>query len=236
MPGGTAEALVAGTSGPGVLLCMDAIGLRPQLQQVADRIASWGYVVLAPNMFWREGTAADLLPTDDLTAPGERERVMGLVMPRVMALTADKAEEDLPVYLATLRALPGVVDGPVGVTGYCMGARLSIRAGCLDAGVAAVGGFHGGGLVTPTPDSPHLGLGSAHAEFVFGHADHDASMPPEAVAALGVALADAGLTATNDVYAGAPHGYVMADTPMYQHETAERHFVALRALFARTLR
>ena len=84
--------------------------------------------------------------------------------------------------------------------------------------------------------SPHRGLGSARAELVFGHADQDASMPPEAVAELGRTLAEHGLVATNEVYAGAPHGYTMSDTPMYDEAAAERHFAELEALFGRTLR
>lgn len=243
LTGGTAEAYVARPAGegeyPGVLFFMDAIGLRPQIAAMCRRIADWGYVVLAPNVFHREGRAADLAPRADLREPGEREAFFALAMPRVGALTADLAAQDLPVYLAALRALSevaGVPAGvPVGVTGYCMGARLSVRAGCLDPDVVAVGGFHGGGLVTDTDDSPHHGLPDARAEFVFGHADQDRSMPADAVAELGRALESAGLTATNEVYAGAAHGYSMADTAMYDEAAAERHFEALESLFARTL-
>jgi carboxymethylenebutenolidase len=241
--GGVAEAYVARPSGegagegdhPGVLFFMDAIGLRPQIAEMCQRIADWGYVVLAPNVFHRNGRAEDLAPKVDLTQPGEREAFFKGAMPRVRALTADLAEQDIPAYLAALRSLEGVADGPVGATGYCMGARLAIRAANLDPGVAAVGGFHGGGLVTDAEDSPHRGLGDARAEYVFGHADQDRSMPPEAVETLGKALAEAGLTASNEVYEGAAHGYSMADTPMYDEAAAERHFAELEALFDRAL-
>ncbi|MCW2868642.1 MAG: putative hydrolase [Marmoricola sp.] len=239
--GTTAEAYVARpTSGsgdphPGVLLFMDAIGLRPQIAAMAQRIADWGYVVLAPNVFHRDGRAADVAPKADLTQPGEREKFFAEAMPRVGHLTSDLAEDDIPRYLAALRGLEGVTDGPVGTTGYCMGARLAIRAANLDPQVVAVGGFHGGGLATDEPDSPHRGLGSARAEFVFGHADGDQSMPPEAIAELGRALAEHGLTASNEVYPGAAHGYSMADTSMYDEASAERHFAELEALLGRTL-
>ncbi|WP_347111025.1 dienelactone hydrolase family protein [Paenarthrobacter sp. S56] len=96
--------------------------------------------------------------------------------------------------------------------------------------VAACGGFHGGGLATDAPDSPHLELGNAHARFVFGHADHDPSMAPDAVERLGEALGAAGLSASNVIYKGAPHGYTMADTSAYHHDATERHFQELRAL------
>jgi carboxymethylenebutenolidase len=239
--GGSAEAYVARPASqdqpdlPGVLLFMDAIGLRPQIADMCQRIADWGHVVLAPNVFHRDGRAAELAPTADLRDPGERERFFAVAMPRVGALTPALAEQDIKVYLAALRALPGVTAGPVGATGYCMGARLSVRAANLDEGVAAVGGFHGGGLVTDDPDSPHRGLGGARAEFVFGHADQDGSMPPEAVATLGEALSAAGLRARNEVYEGAAHGYTMADTAMYDEAATERHFAELRALLERRL-
>ena len=98
-----------------------------------------------------------------------------------------------------------------------------------------MGGFHGGRLATEAEDSPHLLLGNARAEFVYGHADGDASMPPEDIERLGAALAEAGLTATNEVYPGAPHGYTMADTSTYQEAGSERSFAELEALFARHL-
>ena len=192
-------------------------------------------MVLAPNVFHREGRAEELAPRADLTQPGAREDFFAQAMPRVHALTADLAEQDLPLYLAALRNQPGVAVDPVGATGYCMGARLALRAACLDPGVAAVGGFHGGGLVTDDPDSPHRGLPRARAEFVFGHADQDRSMPEEAVQALGEALDAAGLAARNEVYAGAAHGYTMADTSMYGERATERHFAELEELFARAL-
>lgn len=239
LPDGDAEAYVAtapgGEPAPGVLFIIDAIGLRPRIEEMADRIASWGYTVLAPNVFFREGTAAETSPTGDLREPGAREEFMGEAMGRVGRLTSDLLERDLPAYLAALRDLPGVAGEEVGVTGYCMGARIAIRASGLDAGVVAVGGWHGGGLVTDAPDSPHLAIASARASYAFGHASNDGSMPPEAVAALGEAIDAAGLTVSNEVFPG-PHGYSMSDTSMYDEESAERHFESLRALLDRTLR
>ncbi len=243
VPGGTAEAYVARPAStadlgalPGVLFFMDAIGLRPQVAAMCDRIASWGFVVLAPHVFHRDGTVADLAPTGDLADPVERDAFFALAMSRIGALTADLAGPDIASYVDTLRGLDGVGAGPIGVTGYCMGARLAVRAaGAHPEHVAACAGFHGGGLVTDAPDSPHLALATARAEIVFGHADHDRSMPPEAVTALGETLAAHGLLATNEVYAGAAHGFTMADTAMWDEAAAERHYVELDGLFARTL-
>ena len=232
-PDGTAEAYLTG-AGPGVLLLIDAIGLRPQIAQMADRIAGWGYTVLAPNTLYRSGTAAETSPTGDLRAPGAREAFFEHVGPRLGALTPTAQARDLPAYLAALREHG---DGrAVGVVGYCMGARLAVRAAGLDPEVVAAAGFHGGGLVTEDPDSPHASVAHARAEFVFGHADHDRGMPPEAVATLGRVLDEAGLTATNEVYPDSPHGYSMNDTSMYHEPGAERAFTELHALLDRTLR
>ena len=235
-PDGPAEAYLARPdeeAHPGVLLYMDAIGLRPRIEAMADRIAGWGYVVLAPNVFHRDGTAADLAPRTDLTVPEHRQAFFAGAMRRVGALTPDLAEPDARLWV---EALLERATAPIGVVGYCMGARLAVRtAGLLPDVVRAVGGFHGGGLVTDASDSPHHRIPEARAEFVFGHADRDRSMPPEAVAELGRTLDAAGLPYLNEVYAGASHGYTMADSAPYDEAATERHFVELEALFARTL-
>ncbi|MXG89571.1 dienelactone hydrolase family protein [Nocardioides flavescens] len=233
---GTAEAYLTGEAGaPGVLLYVDAIGLRPQIESMADRIASWGHVVLAPHVFYRDGSAAELAPQGDLREPGEREAFFASgVMDRVGALTPDRSEPDAEAWMRTLLEHAG--DGPVATTGYCMGARLAVRtAGQFPGTVGAVGGWHGGGLVTDGDDSPHLAIAASTAEFAFGHADQDGSMPLEAVEALEAALQDAGRPHVNEIYAGAPHGYTMADTSMYDEGAAERHFRELQALLSRAL-
>lgn len=240
--GGPVQAWLATEAGapaarPGVLVFADAFGLRARIYEMADRMAGWGYVVLVPHLFHRNGRVEDLAVTADLKDPRAREQIFAALRPRMQALTPERVVADATAYLSALHGLPGVAPGPVGVVGYCMGARLAvITAGAHPDGVAAVGGFHGGRLATDAPDSPHRWLATARAEFVFGHADRDPSMPPEAVAALGTALADAGLEAVNEVYAGAAHGYTMADTAAYDAEATERHFTAVHDLFARRLR
>ena len=238
-PDGTAEAWLARPVDdgphPGVLLVMDAIGLRPRIFEMADRIASWGYVVLAPNVFHRAGTAAETTPPGPLLTDEERAAFFDLAMPRVRALTPDLALADIAAYLDALSSRDDVLT-PVGVTGYCMGARLAVRAACAHPHlVAACGGFHGGGLATDSDDSPHLGLPGATARFAFGHADQDPSMDADAVARLGQALEEAGLEAVNEVYAGARHGYTMTDTAVYDEAAAERHFATLQTLLDETL-
>ncbi|GAA2135281.1 dienelactone hydrolase family protein [Nocardioides koreensis] len=234
---GPAEAYLArpdDSPRPGVLFYMDAFGLRPRIEEMVERIASWGYVVLAPHVFHRDGRVADLAPTGDLTVAENREKFFAAgAMARVGALTPDRSDPDSRLWVDTLLEH---ARAPIGVTGYCMGARLATRtAGLRPDVVAAVGGFHGGGLVVDGPDSPHHQIAHARAEFVYGHADGDRSMPPQAVEALGQALEEAGLRYTNEVYPGARHGYTMADTAPYDEAATERHFAALRGLFERTL-
>ncbi|UUL76434.1 dienelactone hydrolase family protein [Pseudarthrobacter sp. Fe7] len=166
-----------------------------------------------------------LAPAVDMTTQEGREAAGKAAFPRVGRLTSDKAVPDIEAWVSALAALDDVAPGPIGTTGYCMGARLAVRtATSHPEDVAACGGFHGGGLATDEPDSPHVGLGNARARFVFGHADKDRSMDPDAVARLGGALKDAGLEASNEIYEGAPHGYTMADTSAFHPEATERHF------------
>jgi carboxymethylenebutenolidase len=234
-PDGRVEAYRTGDeTTPGVLFFIDAIGLRPQIHSMCDRIAGWGYSVLAPNVLFRSGRVDQVRPDGPLDTDEKRAAFFKHAMPRVRALTPERAERDIPAYVAALRE--HAAPGPIGTTGYCMGARLAVRAAGLDPAVAACGGFHGGGLATEDPDSPHTRVATSGATFVFGHADGDRSMPPEQVERLEQALVAAGRPHTNEVYAGATHGYTMADTTSYDEAAAERHYVELEALLARTLR
>ncbi len=154
-------------------------------------------------------------------------------MDRVNGLTPDRSLPDAEAWLDELLRHAA---GPVGVTGYCMGARLAVRTAALRPDlVAAVGGFHGGGLVTDAHDSPHRVVGGARAEFLFGHADQDASMPPEDVEALGGRPRRGRRRAPRGRLPGRRHGYSMADSMSYDEVGAERHFLELRELLDRTI-
>jgi len=217
---------------PGVLVIMDAFGLRPRIEEMADRIAARGYVVLAPNVLYRGGRSS-LQPAPDLSDPDSRASFFQSIRPLMAELTPDALARDGEAYLGYLaQAAPG----PVAITGYCMGARVGWRiAAAYPDRVAALAGFHGGGLVTDAADSPHLSAGQLRAEMYFGHADQDQSMTPEQIAALEQALDDAAARYTSELYQGALHGYTMADSAVYNEAAAERHFDALFALLERTL-
>jgi carboxymethylenebutenolidase len=231
---GAAEAYLAG-SGPGVLFYMDAFGLRPRIAEMVEEIASWGYTVLAPHVFYRDGSVADLAPTQDLRIPENSAAFFRSgAMARVKALTPDKAESDAEAWVGVLTEHAS--DGPIGTTGYCMGARLAMRTvGWHPDEVKAVGCFHGGGLVTDEPDSPHLSIAVSTASYALLHADRDRGLTPEHVAVLEVALGEAGRPHVNEIVPGAPHGYTMSDTSSWHEEGARRASTELRALLDRSL-
>jgi carboxymethylenebutenolidase len=217
---------------PGVLFMIDAIGLRPRTKEMADRIAAWGYVVLAPNVFYRGGKAP-LWETPVLEDPESRARFFQSLGPLMGALTPAAAVADGGAYLDALGEL---TDGPVGITGYCLGGWLGWRiAAAYPDRVGALGGFHSGRMVTDDQDSAHLLAPRVGAEVYWGHADNDHSMPAENIAALDRAMDDAGVRHTTEVYDGAEHGYTMADMGAYNEAAAERHFAALFALLERAL-
>jgi carboxymethylenebutenolidase len=217
---------------PGVLFLVDAFGLRPQIEQMADRIAERGFVVLAPNVFYRHGRAP-VLTMPDLEDPEERRPFMEKLRPMIQELSPELIASDS---LGYLDFLAGTARGPFAITGYCMGARLGWRIATAHPDrVTALAGFHGGGLVTDDEDSPHHSAGELTAEVYLGHADNDTSMTPENITVLERALDAADVTYHSEVYAGAAHGYTMADTSMYNQGAAERHFDALFALLDRTL-
>src|SRR6185503_19558202 len=164
---------------------------------------------------------------------GSRGEFFRQVRPLMEQLTPERIAADGAAYLDELGR---VSEGPVGITGYCMGVRVGLRiAAAYPDRVAALAGFHGGGLVTDDPQSPHTVAGRLEAELYFGHADNDGSNAPEQIAALDRALDDAGVTYTTEIYSGAAHGYTMSDTPVYDEQAAERHFDALFALLDRTI-
>jgi carboxymethylenebutenolidase len=235
-PDGTADAYLSrpgdGEGLPGVLLIMDAYGLRPRIEDVADRIAERGYAVLAPNVFYRAGRAP-VLPFPDMTSEEARAAFFKDVRPLMAELSPERLAADGAAYLDELAK---VADEPVAITGYCMGVRLGLRiAAAHPERVAALAGFHGGGLVTDDPQSPHRSAHDLNAEVYLGHADQDPSNSAEQIAELDAALERAGIAHRSEVYPGARHGYTMSDTPVYDDQAAERHFAALFDLLDRTL-
>ena len=220
-------------SHPGVLFLMDAFGLRPTIEEMVDRVAADGYIVLAPNLFYRSGRSP-VPATPDLSDPDRRASFFGSLRPLMDELTPERLAGDGGVYLDYLEQAGA--PGPAAITGYCMGARVGWRIATAHPDrVAALAGFHAGGLVTDAPDSPHLSAAELRAELYFGFADQDPSMGAEQIATLERALEESGARYRSEVYAGAGHGYTMADSPVYDEAARERHFSELRGLLERTV-
>lgn len=236
---GVAEACFVKPDGPGpypgVLLFMDVFGLRPQISEMATRIAGRGYAVLAPNLFYRT-VRGPLVEAGELLDDASRGAAFARLLPSLRALTPGRIVADTAAYLDFLAERDDVAAGPAGVVGYCMGGRNAlIVAAAHPERFAMLAGFHAGGVVTDGPDSPHRSVPSITAEVYFGHADNDGSMTPEHIKALEEALESAGVTHTSELYEGAPHGFTMADTSAHHPAGEQRHWAALFDLLDRAL-
>lgn len=236
-PDGQADAFVAfpdrGEQHPGVLLYMDAFGVRPVLREMARQLAEHGYYVLVPNLYYRHG------PTPVIELPehiGEESRpaIFAQVMPLIQEHTTERALRDADAYLKFLTAQPEVSAGPVAAIGYCMGAALAMRTATAHPDqVAAVAGFHPGLLVTDAPDSPHRLISKLTAQVHLGLAEGD--LPPEAISELNQALDAVGVGYTTEIYPGTIHGFTMSDTDAFNPAALQRHWDRLLPLLDRTL-
>lgn len=223
----------SGLSAPGVILYPDAGGVREALAQMADRLAALGYVTLLPDVYYREGHWAPIDINTAFTDPRERVRVR-----RLMAgLTPERIDSDARSFLDFITARPEVCGDKVGLTGYCMGGRMALRAAgvCPDK-VAAVAAIHAGHLADPDdPGSPHLRAGAITAVVLIAAARHDASFPPAQERLLHAVLVQAGVQHTIETYP-ARHGFAVPDhAAVYDESAAERHWKALEDLFGATL-
>jgi carboxymethylenebutenolidase len=239
-PDGTCDAVfIHPTTGshPGVLIWPDAFGLRPSMRNIGKRIAAEGYSVLVPNPFYRVAKA----PFDDASTfnfgnPSDMAKLQPL-MASVNA--AGAAEKDAVAYVAFLDAQSQVNKAKkIGTQGYCMGGPLVVKtAAVLPNRVGAGGSFHGGGLVTDKPDSPHLLAPKIKARMYFGIAANDDMRQPDAKDKLKAAFAAAKVPAEIEVYTGAQHGWCVPDmpaqggAPIYSKPDAERAWGKLVALY-----
>jgi carboxymethylenebutenolidase len=215
-----------------VILFPDAGGVRPGMHEMAERLASHGYLVALPNLFYRAGAYAPFDLKTVFSDPAERAR-LGAMMKQAGVVPVMRDTEAL---LDVLAREPGARADQVGIVGYCMGGRLAFAAaGAHPTRVAAVACIHGGNLATDDPTSPHLQAGKIRAQLYFGVADNDQSCTPEAQALLKAALDDAKVRYTMELYPGASHGFAPPDLPVYDHAASERHWERVLALFAETL-
>ena len=218
---------------PGVLYLTDIGGIRAANREMARRLAGEGYSVLMPNLFYRTGR----LPMFDFPIELGEERTNRRFAEMREPLTQDAMERDAAALVEALAGLDSAAPGPFGVVGFCFSGALAMRvAAARPDRIAAAASFHGGGLYTETPASPHLLLPRIKAELYFGHAVEDRGMPEEAIRKFDQALAEWGGTFESEVYEGALHGWTVLDAPVYNVPQAERAFQKLTGLFGRTLR
>jgi carboxymethylenebutenolidase len=242
-PDGTCDAAFihpGSGSHSGVLLWTDAFGLRPAMRDIARRLAATGYSVLVPNPFYRVGRA----PFSDASRfDFKNEAEMTKLKSLMASVTAPGlAEKDAAAYVAFLDAQKEVdPTRKLGTQGYCMGGPLVVRtAAAIPDRIGAGASFHGGGLVTDKPDSPHLLAPKIKARLYIAIASNDDSKQPEAKDKLKEAFAAARVPAEIDVY-GALHGWCVKDmplregTPLYHKADAERAWDKLVALYRAAL-
>ena len=215
---------------PGVLIWPDAFGLRPAKRQMARRLAESGYSVLVVNQYYRS-QRAPIVNTTNFAA--ERETLM----PLMGSLNADTQTRDAKAFVSFLDSqAPVDRNRKMGTMGYCMGGPFTMRtAAAVPDRIGAAASFHGGGLVTGQPDSPHLLVPKMKAHYLFAIAENDDENQPEAKDVLRDAFAQAGLPAEIEVYDGALHGWCPPDSTVYHEAQAERAWSRLLVLFENAL-
>jgi carboxymethylenebutenolidase len=228
-------------SHPGVLIWPDAFGLRPSMREIGKRIAAEGYSVLVPNPFYRVAKAPF---SDASNFSFQNADDMAKLRPLMASVNASgNAEKDAVAYVAFLDAQKEVNKAKkIGTQGYCMGGPLVVKtAAVLPNRIGAGASFHGGGLVTDKPDSPHLLAPKIKARMYFGVASNDDARQPDAKDKLKEAFAAAKVPAEIEVYAGALHGWCVPDmpaqngAPIYSKPDAERAWSKLVALYKAAL-
>lgn len=218
---------------PGVLVWPDIGGLRPAFRQMADRLAQSGHAVLTVNPFYRTARPPYLEPGETPDANKVRERAME----HRKLLTPDAAARDAKAFVAFIDAQKETdKKRGIGTTGYCMGGPLTMRtAAAVPGRVRAGASFHGGGLATDAPDSPHLLVPQMKASYLFAVAENDDQRNPAEKERVREAFAAARLPAEIEVYAGAMHGWCPPDSRVYNEAQAERAWGRLLVLFEKAL-
>ncbi|MGA2187528.1 MAG: dienelactone hydrolase family protein [Steroidobacteraceae bacterium] len=240
-PSGSCDAALIHPGGagrwPAAILFPDAFGLRPTMRAMAKRLAADGFTVLVPNPYYRSTKAPGLASDFDFGNPADRAKLEALRAP----LTSDAVMQDAAAYVAFLDAQPRVNrKKKMGVVGYCMGGAMTMQAAAANPErIGAGASFHGGGLVTDKPDSPHLLAPRIKAQFYFGIAANDDAKQPDAKIKLREAFDAAKVPAKIEVYDGTTHGWCVQDMPLqagkpiYNEAQAERAWNELTALYKR---
>jgi carboxymethylenebutenolidase len=231
-PDGTADAYFVHPSKgahAAVLVWPDIFGLRPAFRQMGKRLAGAGYAVLVVNPFYRRQRAPTAPEHPDFEDPATRTALMDLMS----GLNPATTQTDAVAFVQWLDGQAAVDRHKrIGTSGYCMGGPLTMRtAAAAPERIGAGASFHGGGLVTDKPDSPHLLIPKMKARYLIAIAESDDKRQPEAKDVLREAFAKAKLPAEIEVYPGTIHGWCPPDSKVYNHEQAERAWSRMLVLF-----
>src|SRR3954470_4861558 len=231
-PDGTADCYFvhpASGTAAAVLVWPDIFGMRPAFRQMGKRLAESGYSVLVVNPFYRTKKAP--------TASAGAATPIPELMPLAQALNETTHMTDAKAFIAWLDQQPSVAKNKkVGTQGYCMGGPIALRtAAAVPDRVGAVASFHGGGLVTGQPNSPHLQAAKTKAQFLIEIAENDDQRSPDEKNVLKETFGAANLPAEIEVYAGAAHGWCPPDSQVYNQPQAEKAWSRLLALYGKAL-
>ena len=235
-PDGTCPVTLATPDGegpwPGVVMYPDAGSRRPVFDEMAQKLADYGYAVLVPDVYYRHGEYAPFDLNTAFSDPAERDRVMSMMG----SVTPDLMAQDAAAFFDYLQSRPEVSGTTFGTTGYCMGGRTSLMvAGRVPERVAAAMSFHGGGLASDDPGSPHLLADRIRAAVFVAAAENDKSFTTERADNLERALTAAGVEHTIEFYPAA-HGFAVPDhAAVYDADAAERHWKATEDFFGAKL-
>ena len=218
---------------PAVLVFMDGLAIRPAMLQLGQRLATHGYFVLLPDLFYRAGPYEPMQPREVFADPHKRKILMETYF---STATSANIMSDSRAFLDYLATRPDVLPGAIGTTGYCMGGRLAlIAAGTYPDEIRAAASYHGGRLASDDADSPHRLAPRIKARIYVAGAIEDPHFPDDMKQRLEAALTEAGVDHEIETYP-ARHGWVFADFPVYDAAAAERHWQSLLALLGSTLR
>ncbi|MGI9201786.1 MAG: dienelactone hydrolase family protein [Woeseiaceae bacterium] len=217
----------------GVIVWPDIKGIRPAFRQMGKRLAESGYSVLVVNPYYRTAKGEVIEPGESFGDPAVRERLM----PHARSLSPETCVSDGRAFVEFLDTQESVdSDRMIGTTGYCMTGSYTIRlAAAIPERIGAGGSFHGGGLATDQPDSPHLLAPKIEAGLLIAIAQNDDEKEPHAKGMLRQAFDEAGVSAEIEVYEGAMHGWCPPDSDVYNAVQAERAWDRLLDLFEREL-
>lgn len=217
---------------PAVLMLMDAPGIREELRDMARRLASVGYFVVLPNLYYRAGRDTIFGPGVLTQGDPERDRMRSIRT----KMTIPPVMEDVGAMLAWLDGQAEAKRGAVGTHGYCMSGPYALAAAARYPGrIAAAASFYGTWLVSDAEESPHLNLGRAKGELYISCAEHDELAPLPMVEELRQLFVASGARGELEIHPGVHHGFAFPERWCYDKPAAERHWERLFALYRRNL-